>query len=140
MAKIKSIDEIARKWAEVTPGRVGEYEQGVKNPGKDWATETAAAESNYDTGVQKAISEKRFGKGVIKTGTAGWQEKTLLKGPSRWASGVAISKSDYQEGFAKFRDVIANTVLPPRGPKGDPKNIQRVAILAKALHDAKVRG
>jgi hypothetical protein len=36
--------------------------------------------------------------------------------------------------------VIQGTTLPPRGAKGDPANIQRVAVLATALHAKKVSG
>lgn len=140
MAEIKSLDVIAKKWATVTPQRQSEYEDGVRNPKRDWAAATTKAAGAQAKAVQAAISAKSFEKGVAKAGTAKWQEKTLSKGPTRWAQGVSLSESDYQSGFAPFREVIARTALPPRGPKGDPSNINRVAVLAKALHDAKVAG
>ncbi len=140
MAEIKDLSTIGRKWATVTPQRQGEYEEGVKNPKRDWAQATVAAADAQAKAVQAAISAKSFEKGVAKAGTSKWQEKTLTKGPTRWAQGVSLSQSDYEAGFGPFREVIARTVLPKRGPKGDPANIQRVAVLAKALHDAKVAG
>lgn len=138
MAKIKSAAEIAAKWARVTPQRTADYEQGVRNPTKDWALATEAAEDNYKTGVTKAAQEGRFGKGVKAAGTSKWQRKTLEKGPNRFAEGVAISEPEFQAGFDPFREVIANTVLPPRFPKGDPRNIDRVKVMAAALRKKKV--
>lgn len=100
---------------------------------------TQAAESNYEQGVQKGIQGKRFGKGVAKAGTAKWQQNTLAKGPSRWAEGIGMSTQAYEDGFAPFRRVIEVTTLPPRGPKGDPRNIQRVQVMADALHKEKLK-
>lgn len=140
MPKIKSIDQIGRKWSEVTPARQNEYIEGVENPRADWATQTKAAKDSYNKGIQAAIQANSFEKGVTKAGTEKWRLKTVAKGPTRWAQGVAVSRDDYEAGFAPYREVIASTNLPPRGPKGDPSNINRVAVLAKALHEKKMRG
>jgi len=139
MANIKSLDRISQKWVRVAAVSQQEYEEGVKNPRADWAAQTAAAESNFEQGVQKAIQAKRFGAGVKKAGTAKWQANTLAKGPSRWGEGISLSANAYQEGFQPYANVIKNLVLPPRGPKGDPKNLQRVAAVATALHAEKIK-
>jgi len=138
MAKIKSAADIARKWARVTPQRTQDYQEGVQNPTQDWEAATIKAEDNYKTGVQKAAAEGRFGKGVKKAGTAKWQKNTLEKGPNRFAEGVAVSEPEFQQGFEPFREVIAATQLPPRFPKGDPRNIDRVKVIAEALRKKKV--
>ena len=135
---IKSASEIAAKWARVTPQRTADYQQGVENPGKDWKNETKAAEARYESGVQAAIQKKRFGKGVDAAGTAKWQQKTIEKGTQRWGPGVQVAQSDMAEGFEPFRQTIAGLTLPQKYPKGDPRNIQRVATIAAALHAKKV--
>ncbi|RLG91230.1 hypothetical protein DRO34_04370 [Candidatus Bathyarchaeota archaeon] len=140
MPAIRSAQEIAEKWARVTPGRSSDYEAGVKSPKKDWETETANAESAWEGGIQNAIAEKRFVKGVREAGTAKWQAKATTLGVSRWGPGVAAAKDDYARGFAPYRDIIERITLPPRKPKGDPSNIDRVRIIAMALHEAKVKG
>lgn len=140
MAEIKSAGQIAEKWSRVTPQRNADYEAGVRQPGKDWANNTAAAESSYEGGIQNAIQQKRFGKGVKNAGTAKWQAKTLEKGTQRWGPGVSVAQADYEAGFAPYRDEIERTSLPPRYPKGDPRNIERVSKLAKALHAKKMAG
>lgn len=140
MAQIKSLDRIVKKWQSVTPQRTAEYQDGIQNPRADWQQQTVNATANYEKGIQASIANKSFAKGVAKRGTAGWQQKTLAKGPIRWAQGVQVSASDYQEGFAKYHAVLSSLTLPPRGAKGDPANIQRVAAVANALHNAKVKG
>ncbi len=138
MPPVKSLDKISEKWARVAAVSQPDYIDGIRNPRADWAQQTAAAAPNYNAGVQKAIQEKRFEKGVTSAGTNKWQERSLAVGPDRWLQGINLSKNAYENGFAPFRQVIERIVLPKRGAKGDPKNIQRVAILAEALHKEKL--
>ncbi|RLE52464.1 MAG: hypothetical protein DRJ26_04735, partial [Candidatus Methanomethylicota archaeon] len=113
---------------------------GVKNPKKDWETQTIAAADAYKEGVQAAISEGRFEKGVRKAGTEKWKKKATTLGVTRWGPGVAAAREAYERGFAPYRDIIERLDLPPRRPKGDPGNIDRVRVIAMALHEAKVKG
>ena len=140
MAKIRDISKIAGKYAEVTPLRAPQYEAGVKDPKKDWENETKAAEPNYEEGVKAAIARKAFGKGVDKAGTEAWAEGAITKGTPRYGPGVTAGAPKYATNFAPYRDVIEKTVLPKRYPKGDPRNIERVAAIAKALRTKKERG
>ncbi len=140
MAQIKSASEIAKKWADVTPTRQSFYEAGVKNPLKDWATNTAMAADAWAAGVQEAASNRRFEKGVQKVGTEKWSRKVVEVGVPRWGTGVRAAAPDYENGFKPYRDVIESTSLPPKYAKGDPRNIDRVAAIASALHKKKVSG
>ena len=133
MAKIASIDQIAEKWARVTPSRATDFEDGVRNPSVDWAQATSAAEGNYDSGVQAAIADKRFGKGVKKAGTAKWQDATLRKGISRWTQGVADGGAAYAAGFAPFQSAIAALTLPQRFARRDPRNLERVKAVVDLM-------
>ena len=139
MPKIRSASEVAKKWARVTPERAADYEAGVRDPKKDWAVETTKAEGAYEDGVRKAITNKRFGKGVAKAGTDKWKEGAITKGVVRFGPGVAVAAKKYEDGFAPYREVIEKTVLPPRYAKGDPRNFERVKAMGMALHDKKVK-
>ena len=140
MPAIKSIAAIAEKWTRVTPLRTEDYKLGIESPRKDWAEAAGAAEESYKTAVTEAAAEGRFGRGVSKAGTPKWKEKALTKGVPRWGEGVRLACPDYAAGFGPFRDVIEQTTLPPRYPKGDPRNIERVAVLAAALRAKKLAG
>ena len=139
MPAVKSLDKISAKWAEVSQRSQGAYEDGVRNPRKDWAKNTAAAANAYASGVQAAVSSGRFAKGVTRAGTAKWQANAIEKGPGRWAEGIRLSQSAYERGFAPYRTVLENLTLPARGPVGDPSNINRVKVIAEALHKKRLQ-
>lgn len=138
MPKVKS--NYASKWARVTPQRTEDYQQGVQNPKQSWQQATLAAEANQAAGVQQAIQDKRFAKGVQKAGDTTWQQGALQKGVTRFGEGVQVSEQKYASGFAPFAQVIESTQLPPKYPKGDPRNIERVKAIASALRNKKVKG
>lgn len=137
MAAIRSVDEIARKWATVTPQRSPDFEAGVRAPKADWARNTAAAADSWKAGVQAAIAAGSFSKGVSKAGTSTWQDATLAKGVARWGPGVALAQEKFQTAFAPFREAIARVTLPPRFARRDPRNLLRVGAIVDALIKAK---
>lgn len=139
MPGVKDLGKIVEKWARVSSGAQAEYEEGIRNPRKDWAAATSAAESAYDKGIQQAVAAKRFGKGVKKAGTGKWQTMALQKGPHRWSEGIGFATSSYADAFAPYHSALGAITYPSKGPKGDPGNIARVAIVSKTLHDLKIR-
>jgi hypothetical protein len=138
MAAIKPLDKVSKIWAKRASGARDEYKDGVENPRKDWKDETAAASERYKAGLEESFSNDSFKKGVEAAGSDKWQRKARKLGPGRYSEGVRAAESDYKTGFAPFHARIANTVLPPRGPKGSPENIDRVRAISEALHDEKL--
>ncbi len=137
MADIKTTAAIQEKWGRVTPTRTDDYQTGIKNPKRDWAQAASAAKASWAGGVQAAVSNDSFAKGVNKSGTANWQAKATAKGPSRFAEGVAMAAGDYGTAFAPYADTIKATTLPPRYPRGDIRNLDRVKVIATALRKKK---
>ena len=128
----------ASKWAKRTSAATQEYKDGIAAPRVDWATATTAAANTHKLATEQALRDGRFAKGVQKAGSGKWAKGAAGKGADRFAGGAMAAEGDYAQKVQPFLDVIANTNLPPRGPKGDPNNIQRVAVLAKALRDKKL--
>lgn len=137
---IRSSEEIAKKWAEVTPGRAAQYSSGVSNPLRPWKENTLAATERHKQAVTQALAENRFAKGVTKSSNADWQSATLEKGSRRWGEGVAGAGDKQAVGFAPYQSVIAGLNLPPRGTAGSPANLERVRAVADALHKKKISG
>lgn len=133
MARIKSLTDISKKFMEVTPARATQYAEGVEKMTVDWAQVTAAAEPNYEVGVQGAISKKMFSKGVKAAGTEKMKEGVRTKGSVRYGPGVAVAGPAYEKGYSPYHAAIAALTLPPRRARRDPANLQRVAAIATAL-------
>lgn len=139
MPKVKSAGEIADKWARVVATRTQDYEAGVKDPNVDWARSTEAARENFEAGVSEAIQRGAFQRGVAAAGNQKWQANAAAKGTARWAPGVRAAQPAMEAGMATVVQVIERTVLPPRGPRGDPRNMERAAVMARALSEARKR-
>src|SRR5260370_9394496 len=125
------------RWAQRTAAATQDYQAGVKTPSVWWQEATVAESEAHKQAVIQAGQEGRFAKGVQKAGDAKWLKAASGKGAERFGPGAAAGQGDYEQGVAPYLQVIESTPLPPRGPKGDPKNIQRVAVLATALHKRK---
>lgn len=139
MPDIMETQAIAQKWERVTPGRTADYENGVRTPRRDWQEATLAATATYREAIIISLNGLYWERGVNAAGTRKWQEKTLAKGPVRWAQGVRLAVQDFARGFDPYRNEIARINLPVRAPRGDPRNLDRVRIIAEALHALKVR-
>lgn len=133
MAEIKKLADIREKWTRVTPGRTEDYKLGILNPKRDWEEETLAGKLNWKLGIDAAAAKDLFAKGVSKAGSPKWKDKSLKKGPGRFAEGVFIAGPDYEKGFAPFHAAIERVDLGPRFPKRDPRNLARVKAVVDAL-------
>jgi hypothetical protein len=133
MAEIKSLSAIRDKWTRVTPQRTEDYKLGIEHPKRDWEAETVASRDNWKAGVDAAANKGLFVKGVVAAGSKKWQEKSLAKGPGRFAEGVYIAGPDYEKGFAPYREAISRVDLGPKFPRRDPRNLDRVKKVVAAL-------
>lgn len=140
MPAVKSPSASAQKWVERASVAANDYKAGVTQPRRDWAQATSEAADAQAAGVQEAIADGRFERGVQNAGSSKWQRKASTIGATRFGPGVAAAKADYEAGFSPFANVIQGVTLPPRGPKGDPRNYQRTQIIGEALHNAKTGG
>jgi hypothetical protein len=138
--QIKSVDVIAKKYATRGAAAGADYAAGVLSPRQDWAQATAASAQVYAAGVQAAIGNGSFAKGVASAGTPKWQRKASGVGAQRFGPGVQAAQGDYASGVTPYLQLLASLTLPPRLPKGDPGNIARVAAIAQALRQKKLQG
>jgi len=131
--RIKSADKVTAKYVANAGRAGGDYKEGIENPKRDWMESTVAAESSYEQGVQESITAKRFVKGVAAAGSAKQKAKSVTVGANRYGPGVQAAASDYQKGVTPVLQTIGSTELPPRFPKGDPRNLDRVRVLNENL-------
>ena len=138
MPAVKSVAESSDKWVRRAGQAAPDYQRGVQNPRTSWAEATVAAKDAQAAGVQAALANGSFEKGVSAAGNGKWQRKAASVGAQRFGPGVAAAKSDYETGFGPYAQVIQGVTLPPRGAKGDPRNYERVTAIGNALHEAKL--
>ncbi|HRY62689.1 MAG TPA: hypothetical protein P5056_02890 [Candidatus Paceibacterota bacterium] len=127
----------ATKWATRSAAAGSDYASGVQTPRRSWAAATAASEGNYEAGVNAAIARKAYGKGISNAGDATWQKGVAEKGRTRYQQGVSVSSDNYSRGFQPFADTLRSVTLAPRGPKG--QNFGRVQQVGEALRAKKLQ-
>ncbi len=135
MANIKPLDNASTKWSGRSQAASTDYQSGVQTPRRSWSEAASGAEGNYKQGVTSAAAQGRYGKGIKAAGDAKWKAMASTKGPARYSEGVAIGKDDWSKGFSPYHAAISAITLPTRGPKGDPKNMQRVSVIATTLRN-----
>ena len=114
------------------------YEEGIRNPRAPWANSASKAKQAYADGVQNAIEHDLFSKGVQRAGDEHWFSRSLNLGAPRYSTGVAAAQSAYSSGFAPHRETLAALQLPERYARGDERNIERVRVIADALHQKRM--
>jgi len=138
MAEIKNIRLIRDKWQRVTPQRTEDYKIGVQAPKRSWSDSALKQKETWKQAITAAAQAGLYEKGIQRAGDDGWKQQALAKGPSRFAEGVMISADKYEENFQPYAEEIQRVSLPPRMPKGDPRNIERVKAIADALRKKKI--
>jgi hypothetical protein len=134
---LRPIDKVVDKWKSRATAAGPDYTFGVQNPLKDWATFAQAAGDSWRAGVTDAAGRDAYRKGVAKAGTPKWQRKAVDLGSRRFPEGVTAGAPDYKAEFAPFYDALSKIDLPPRGARGDPKNLERVRVIMQTLRAVK---
>jgi len=134
----KSAAQIAAKWGRVTPERVDDYSEGVRNPRKDWEKNSVDSEDNYQAALKESFGRNARVKGIKKVGTAGQIAATIEKGISRWPEGVRVAESKMASGMEFVVRAIESVKERPKYPKGDPRNLEIVKDITQAIHKAKI--
>ena len=102
------------------------------------ASLAAVLVSFNNAGVQESIARGAFAKGVNASGGAKYEKNASTVGAQRYPQGVQNGAGEWETKTSPYLQTIAGLTLPPRRPKGDPGNLQRVAAVTQALRARKV--
>lgn len=138
--KVKDATAAAQKFVTRAGAASQDYTQGVANSGNTWMTNTQASANTYQQGVQQAIADGRFQKGVSQAAQAKLIARVAAVGSTRYSTGVQGAQQAWQAGTQPYLQTIAGLTLPPRGPKGSPQNVNRVTAVTEALRAKKLGG
>ena len=124
---------VCNRWQRNTTAAADYYKQGLQNPRRSWGKSTCEASHLYKEGVDRAHGRGAFQKGVKRRGSVGFRTKTLRKGPTRFAQGVAGAGDDYARGYKPYHAHFPGIRLGPRFRRGDPRNINRCSAVCAAF-------
>lgn len=128
----ESSDKYRRRAAVAGP----DYEKGVKNPKRPWAASAVAGEANFGAAMTQVVADKRRSAGIQKAGDAKWVEAAVEKGVPRFGPGVSLGSKYYEQNLGPIQAKVAQTQIPPRGPKGSESNFAIPALVARAFRQA----
>lgn len=137
--RIKPIDQIVSKWQTRAGAAGAAYVSGVQNPRRPQGQAAANAAQAWATGVQQAVTDNRFATRVLAAQDK-YTANATSKGAARYPDGISRGGPNFTQGIQPYLNILQNLNLPPRMPKGDPANTQRVAAIDQALRAAKLAG
>jgi hypothetical protein len=129
---MKSAAQSAEKYASRAAAAAGDYVSGAQSTTKDQAAAAIAAAGIYAQATQAAITDGRYAKGLQKSGKSKWLSGITAKGGGRFAEGVGAAGPTYATESARFDTARGAAASLPRGIKGSPANLQRVAAVVAA--------
>jgi len=130
---VMPLAKIVDKWTRRVGIAAPEYEDGIRNPRRDWMTETLNAAQAWADAIAEAIRLKSFETGVRAATTAKWQDRAISLGVPRWGPGVRVAGPDFRSGFEPYHRALEALVLPPRYPRRDERNKDRAIAVINAM-------
>lgn len=137
MVDVKPLATIVQKWITNASAATQYYQQGATAAANKWAADAGQAEAAYDQGVQASIARQAFSKGVQAAGPTKYAAGITTKGVQRYGPGVQAGQQNFSSGMQGVINTLQSVQLPPRGPRGSPQNLQRVAAIDQALFAAR---
>ncbi|MDR7492446.1 MAG: hypothetical protein QN122_13495 [Armatimonadota bacterium] len=134
----KSLADAATNWAQVTPGRSDRYVNRAVANAQKWLSNFLAGIPNWQAGVTAAGVPARMRASAQSRGAQRFPAKIQAVGAARFGQGVQAGRPNYEQGFGPYLQVIQGLTLPAKGPRGDPRNYQRVSAVGDALHRARM--
>lgn len=130
---MKNPADVAAKWARNLSGATESIRQGVMNVTVNPAERALARQEAYLAGVQRALADGRYARGLRKVTLQSWQESMLKKGLNRVASGATEGTPkmrQFMEAWLPYEDGLKQQLQSrPRGSLQD--NIARMVFAAE---------
>lgn len=140
MVNVPSTSDAAEKFSRRASAAGQDYQSGVENTSSQEQQEaTLEAANRWETGVQDAIQNNAFSRGVSNS-TKDWQTEALEVGASRFTQGASRAQGEYEESVQPFFDALESATLSPRGPRGSPENYDRSREVGQLLHELRTQG
>lgn len=109
--------EVTTKWLNSMQRAGDNYRQGVMAVQEAPTARAAAAVDRFVQGVQRAVDDGTWQRGLNRVSLQQWQRSAVDKGATRIATGALAAKDKMQAAMADLLPYIQSGVaqLPPRG-------------------------
>lgn len=137
---MKSANESVAKWQNRTAAASQDYSDGAASTDKDQAARAIAAKEVYKTALTESFGRDAYSKGLQRSGKGGWLRGVQEKGAQNFSTGVGsnTAREKYTTNSGKYDGARKAAEGLPRGARGNPANLQRVAAVANAQRAIKV--
>lgn len=137
MAK-KDPTQITEKYTRGVAGAGADYAAGVSNPSRPWSQATQQGAARWRAGIQQAIAEKRFERGVAQAGDAKWQSKAATVGAQRYQAAAQDAGQAYAQVAGKIMSAgaAAQSAVANMPNETIEQRIARSAAAQRAISSA----
>lgn len=124
----KTASQIVEKYQRRMGAAGQDYEAGVNNPSRDWEEATRAGADRWTNGVQQAISEGRFAKGVAGKGDK-YRRKTATIGVQRFQQSAQSAAEEYAKVAERVVSIgQAASDRAKAAPNATPEQREQIAL------------
>jgi len=131
-----SVQEAASRFQSAGFERADRYQQGTVGKGSAWVGSKARAKANWAPGIQQAIADKAFDRGLDATDANAYEAGVRDKGIANWGTGMQAGSAKYQAKIQKFSGLWGAALPTARGPKRSGANLKRMTENAQRFIDA----
>ena len=141
MAAIKDLTSAAQKWSRNAGAASTEFAANAQGAADKWARAAQGAGGNFRQAISAGNIQAKFERGVAKAAQMGrFARKLAAVGAGRYSEGVGSAQQDWSAGFEPYHGVLQTISLPPRAPRGDARNYERVKAIGQALNAKRIAG
>ena len=144
MATQKNAADVASRWQRNLSGSVDKIRQGIQSVTESPTDAAARAKDRYIAGVQNAVANGNYERGLRSVTLQQWQELTLTKGVARIASGATAAQPAVQRFMETWlpaqAELSRKVAQMPKGTVADAQARAAFAIAHNAAMKGKVSG
>lgn len=141
MPKVKDLTASAQKYSRNAGAAATEFAANAQAAADSWGTNTRSAGGNFRQAITAGNIQAKFEKGVARAIQLGrFARKLAAVGSSRYSEGVGAAQSDWAQGFEPYQTALSTVTLPPRAPRGDARNYERVKAIGQTLNAKRLAG
>lgn len=136
---MKNPQTVADKWSRNLASSTTAIQEGVNNVSVSPTAKAAQNQEAYLAGVQRAVADGKWERGLKRVTLEDWKQAMLSKGVSRIASGASAAVGKMETFLSEFLPhVESGQRMLENMPRGDlATNIQRAVAMME--HNAKFK-